>query len=107
MLKLEIYILTTILLANLIEAQMTKRFQRFVNYEIISPWNSTCKGEEECVQSCITNGECTAISMNSAEQGRCKSGRISKYGRAFLKPKAGWTTWIRGRSFNQIVFIFL
>ena len=82
---------------SLVFGELSKRFQRFSNYAIAnySNFTSPCSSEEACINTCLNDAVCTAISMDNGSPGRCKSGKINQYGRVFIVPQVGWTTWMR------------
>ena len=83
---------------SIVAGELSKRFQRYPNYAISPSSNLTsqCSSEEACINTCLNNPVCTAISMNNGAPGRCKSGKINRYGRVLLVQQMEWTTWIRG-----------
>ncbi len=101
-------ILTVLYLYYLItigQGQLTNKFQRFQGYEIDNSTNFTepCHAEDECIANCLNDSVCTAISMNYGVPGKCKPGKIARYGRIFLRKAINWTTWMR----SMLVSFFL
>ena len=82
----------------IIRSQLTSKFQSFQGYQLDNstmPFTVPCEAENICIEGCLSDSVCTAVSINYGVPGKCKPGKNSKYGRIFLRKALNWTTWIR------------
>ena len=98
-------------LQNSILGELTNKFLRFQHYGLSESTGinqtATCEAENECIDRCIKDLLCTAISMNYGVPGKCKPGKLNKYGRVQLIQAGNWTTWIRGIYRSQFLESFM